>query len=69
MAGDAVLINDDSVTGFEFGDYKVIFEYGEIKLFDQTGLLEHCTINDFIRKPNAEFRGLKKRMTFLEENV
>ena len=64
VAGDAVLINDDSVTSFEFGNYRVIFEDGEIKLFDQTGLLEHCRINDFIRKPNAEFRGLKRRMTF-----
>lgn len=66
VAGDAALINDDSVTGFEFGDYKVIFEDGEIKLFGQTGILERCRINDFIRRPNAEFRGLKKRMVFHE---
>lgn len=64
VAGDAALINDDSVTGFEFGNYKVIFEDGEIKLFNQKGMVEHCRINDFIRRPNAQFRGLMKSMTF-----
>jgi len=64
VAGDASLINDDSVTGFAFGNYKVIFENGEIKLFGQVGMLDHCRINDFIRSPNAQFRAMKGKMTF-----
>ncbi len=67
VAGDASLINDDSVTGFEFGKYKIIFENGEIILFDQAVMLGHCNINDFIRSPNAQFRELKKRMIFMNE--
>lgn len=62
VASDAALINDDQATGFSFGDYRVIFEEGEIRLFDQTGMLEHCKINDFIHRPNAEFRELMRAM-------
>ena len=62
VTGDAALINDDSISGFEFGNYKVIFEDGEIKLFDKTGMLDHCKINEFIRKPNAQFRRLMRVM-------
>lgn len=61
-AGDAALINDDQATGFSFGEYRVIFEDGEIKLFGQTGMIDHCRINDFIHRPNAEFRGLMRAM-------
>ncbi len=63
VTSDASLINDDRMTGFEFGAYKVIFEEGEIKLFDQTRMVDHCSINDFIRKPNAQFRGLMRAMS------
>ena len=60
--GNAALINDDSITGFEVGDYRVIIEDGEIKLFGLTGILNQCSINSFIRRPNAELRGLMQAM-------
>ena len=62
VISDAALINDDKVTRFEFGSYRVIFEDGEIKLFGETGMIDHCRINDFIRKPNAQFRGLMRAL-------
>ena len=63
MAGDAALINDSGARGFAFGEYRVIFEEGEIKLFGQDGMLDHCEINKFIHRPNAEFRGLMRAMS------
>ena len=60
---DAALINDDNVTGFEFGEYKVVFEDGEIKLLGHSGIVDHCKINDFVRRPNAQFRGLMRSMS------
>ena len=62
VVSDAALINDDKVTRFEFGSYRVIFEDGEIKLFGEMGMIDHCRINDFIRRPNAQFRGLMRTM-------
>lgn len=59
---DAALINDDRATGFSFGEYRVIFEDGKIKLFGQAGMIDHCKINDFIHRPNAEFRELMRVM-------
>ena len=59
---DPAILNDDKITGFEFGSYRVIFEDGEIKLWSATGMIKYCTINDFIRMPNAECRGLMKAM-------
>ena len=61
--GDAAMINDSDVHGFVFGEYRVIFEEGEIKLFGQAGMIDHCEINDFIHCPNAKFRGLMRSMS------
>ena len=55
-------INEDEVTGFVFGDYRVIFEDGKIKLSDQVRELGNCEIKEFIHKPNAQFRRLMKTM-------
>ena len=62
LSGDAALINDDTKTGFEFGNYKVIFENGKIILLDQDRQLSDCMINDFIHHPNAQFRNLMRAM-------
>ena len=64
VAADAALINDDSVTGFELENYKVVFEDGEIKLFGKEGMLDHRRINDFNHRPNAVFRELMKQIAF-----
>ena len=62
VVSDASLINDDKVTRFEFGTYRIIFEEGEIKLFSETGMVDHCRINEFIHSPNAQFRRLMRAM-------
>ncbi len=64
VVSNAALINDDKGTRFKFGIYQVIFEDGEIKLFVEAGMIAHCQINDFIRKPNAQFRGLMRAMQY-----
>ena len=68
VAGDASRINDETVTGFEFGDYRVIFENGMIKLYKQSVMLDHCEINRFIQRPNASFRGLMRAKENLEKS-
>lgn len=58
---DAMLINDDNVIGFEFEGYKVKFEDGEIRLYGNSGRVEHyCKINEFVRKPNKQFRNMMR---------
>ena len=62
ITSDPALINNDQVSGFEFGPYRVIFEEGLIKLMNSDGILQQCEINSFIRHPNVEFRSLMRSM-------
>ena len=62
IVSNPALMNDGNVTQFAFGNYRVIFEDGKIMLFGENGMLEHCQINDFIRMPNAQFRGFIRAM-------
>ena len=62
VSGNAALINDDRGMGFGFGDYRVLFEDGEIELFNKEKRLASCKINSFVKRPNAEFRALMRAM-------
>ena len=61
---DASIINDedDRPLGFAFGDHKILFQDGEIKLIQKERMISLCTVSDFIRRPNIEFRGMMKAM-------
>ena len=59
------VINDsnEKPVGFAFGDHRVLFQDGKIKLIHNRKIIAQSEIKDFIRRPNAEFRGLMKRIT------
>lgn len=60
---DASVINeDDCPIGFAFGDHKVLFQDGEIKLIHNRRMITQCKVNDFIRHPNAMFRDMMMTM-------
>lgn len=45
--------------GFELGDVKVLFEDGDIQLYRQGKVINQCTVQEFLRHPNATFRRLQ----------
>lgn len=55
--------NDEVPVGFAFGAHRVLFQDGKIKLIHNKEIIAQSEIKDFIRRPNAEFRGLMKRIT------
>ena len=61
---DASIINDedDRPLGFAFGEHKILFQDGEIKLIKEGKMVSLCTISDFMKRPNIEFRGIMKTM-------
>ena len=63
----AEVINDEaSNSGFTFGDYSVLFDNGEILLFEQERIRKKVSINDFARKPGTVFRNLTDNL-FIHE--
>lgn len=46
--------------GFIFGDHRVLFQDGKILLIHDRRIVAESAIRDFIRRPNAEFRGLMR---------
>ena len=55
--------NNEKPIGFAFGEYRVLFQDGKIKLIHNREIIAQSEVRDFIRRPNAEFRGLMKRIT------
>ncbi len=52
--------NDEVPVGFAFGEHRVLFQDGKIKLIHNMESVAQSEIKNFIRRPNAEFRGLMK---------
>ena len=60
---DASVINeDDRPIGFAFGNHKVLFQDGEIKMIQNGRMITQCKVNDFIHRPNAMFRDMMMTM-------
>lgn len=60
---DASVINDDDrPQGFAFGDHKIVFQDGKIKLIRDGRMITQCEVKAFMRRPNAEFREMMKMM-------
>ena len=59
---DSVINEDERPIGFAFGDHKVLFQDGEIKLIHNRRMITQCKVNDFIRHPNAMFRDMMMTM-------
>ena len=60
---DASVINeDDRPIGFAFGNHKVLFQDGEIKMIQNGRMIAQCKVNDFIHRPNAMFRDMMMTM-------
>lgn len=53
---------DEVPAGFAFGEHRVLFQDGKIKLIHNREIIAQSEIKDFVRRPNAEFRGLMKRI-------
>lgn len=62
IVSDASLINDDQVPGFEFGNYRVLFENDRIKLLNDRTVIQEKEIISFKQRPNAVFRDLMRSM-------
>ena len=59
----ASIINDEEgPTGFLFGQNRIVFQSGEIRLIQQGRMITQCKVADFIRRPNAQFRDLMRKI-------
>ncbi len=61
------LDNNESSTGFELGDIKVVFEDGQIQIYKGGKTAGTCNIIEFSRQPNATFRRLQRCVSSLYE--
>lgn len=60
---DASVINDaEEIKGFVFGDNKVFFQNGEINLVRHGRVIAMCTIANFMKRSNVEFRDMMAKM-------
>ncbi len=50
--------NDEVPMGFAFGNHKILFQDGEIKLIQDGRMITQCKVSQFIRRPYEYFRKL-----------
>lgn len=55
---DAVIIDDETASGFEYNGTKILFDDGQIKLIRSDELIEARSISEFAKRPSAVFRRL-----------
>ena len=63
ISNPSIINDDDTPHGFAFGNTRILFQDGEIKLIQNHTMITQCKVSDFIRRPNAEFRDMMKKMT------
>ena len=56
----AVVEGTEDSTAFEFGKAKVQFKDNNIYVYRDQDIVEECTVQDFVKRPNATFRRLQK---------
>lgn len=54
--------NDEVPMGFAFGNHKILFQDGEIKLIQDGRMITQCKVSQFIRRPYVEFRDMMRAM-------
>ena len=64
----SVINRDDIPIGFAFGEHRVLFQDGKIKLIHNGDIIEQEEVRTFVRHPNAVFRGLMKTIKRVSKN-
>ena len=59
----SVINQDDRPIGFAFGEHRVLFQDGKIKLIQEGRIVNQSEIQSFVRHPNAVFRNLLKSIS------
>jgi hypothetical protein len=55
---EAVISENETVTGFEYNGIRILFDEGQIKLIRDGTMIEQRSIREFSQRPNATFRKL-----------
>ena len=63
------LEDNESTAGFELGDIKVLFDNGQIQVYQSGKLTGTCSIKEFSRLPNATFRRLQRYTDMSREGL
>ncbi len=66
---DTKIKNEDYHLGFNFGQFVLAFDDGQILLSNEKQIFAQYPISDFSRSPNSVFRQIQKefsRVTFIE---
>ena len=62
ITNPSIINDDDTPHGFAFGNTRILFQDGEIKIIQNHTMITQCKVIDFIKRPNIEFRAMMKRI-------
>lgn len=65
---DTTINDEDNNLGFNFGNFMLMFEDGQILVSKGKQIFAQYTISNFLRSPNAVFRQMQKELSQIKED-